>query len=309
MSGHKFTFLLPAYKARYLEDALRSVLNQTYTDFCVIVSDDASPEPLGEIVHRFKDDRVTYRRNDVNLGATNLAAHWNLLLDSCDSEFVIVASDDDLYAPVFLERVHSLIQRYPDVDLYRVTANIIDDKQTKVKEESGKDGLFSTEDFVHHLLDPYSVLCIGNYVFRTSALRKIGGFVSFPLAWKSDSATLLALSGNNIAETDEVLFSFRMSGLNISSHIWKNADNDRKKISATIDFHSWLDKNVNLSINPDLDSIIKNRLEGELRSYYWALSFKDFCRLYEQLAKEKWFLSCRNRLSFILGWIRCRFKQ
>lgn len=46
MNTSKYTFLLPAYKTRYLEKMLVSITNQTYTDFKVIISDDCSPEPV-----------------------------------------------------------------------------------------------------------------------------------------------------------------------------------------------------------------------------------------------------------------------
>lgn len=42
----KYTFLLPAYKSKYLSDAIKSILRQTYEDFQIIVSDDKSPENI-----------------------------------------------------------------------------------------------------------------------------------------------------------------------------------------------------------------------------------------------------------------------
>lgn len=42
----KYTFLLPAYKGRFLDEMLRSIQGQTYTNFKVIISDDCSPEGL-----------------------------------------------------------------------------------------------------------------------------------------------------------------------------------------------------------------------------------------------------------------------
>lgn len=51
MKDYKYTFLLPAYKAAYLEEALVSIRNQTFKDFKVLVSDDYSPENL-EIIFK-----------------------------------------------------------------------------------------------------------------------------------------------------------------------------------------------------------------------------------------------------------------
>lgn len=61
----KYTFLLPAYKKTFLEEAIRSILNQTYTDFKLIISDDCSPEDIYSVVKIFKEDkRLFYRRNN-----------------------------------------------------------------------------------------------------------------------------------------------------------------------------------------------------------------------------------------------------
>lgn len=307
MAIPRFTFLLPAYKTRYLEEALQSILCQTYRDFCVIVSDDASPEPIEEVVGRFDDARICYRRNPKNLGGGRLVDHWNLLLDLCESEFVIVASDDDLYAPAFLERVNGLINTCPDADLFRVGAEMIDGEGKILRKESGKDSVLSTEAFIHHMLNPQSILCVGNYVMRATCLREMGGFVSLPLAWKADSATLLALSHNGVAACEEPLFSFRMSGVNISSLSGRQASIDRQKIAATLSFYSWMTRHLDAELLSRLGPRVKLRLEGEMRTYYGSLSLREFFRLYRQMLREKWFYTRKKKLSFLYGWFRKRF--
>ena len=68
MNNIKYTFLLPAYKAKYLKEALDSLLDQTYKDFKIIVSDDNSPEDIRGIVDSFDDVRIEYRKNKNNIG-------------------------------------------------------------------------------------------------------------------------------------------------------------------------------------------------------------------------------------------------
>lgn len=99
----KYTFLLPSYKARFFEEALLSIKNQTYTDFKVIVSDDCSPEDLKSIYDMVcaDDPRFIYRRNEENMGSKSLVSHWNLLVDMCDTEWLIMAGDDDVYDAKF----------------------------------------------------------------------------------------------------------------------------------------------------------------------------------------------------------------
>lgn len=301
VNNPKYTFLLPAYKARYLRQALQSILAQTFPSFCILVSDDASPEPIKEIVDSLNDDRIVYSRNEKNLGARNLVVHWNKILDKCTSEYVIVASDDDLYNPDFLLRMDELVHHYPDVDLLRAAAEIIDGEGKPVKSEIPGEAFLQMDGMIRHLLDPTSVLCVGNYIFRTSALKQSGGFVDLPLGWKSDSATVIALSANGVPCSGEVLFSFRMSDINISSQSGPNPEREKEKLRALLAFYDWLEGAVPPEIFSSFSSAVKNRLQGEARSYYSALSWREFRLLYKRFVREKWFPTLRNRLSFIWG--------
>ena len=62
----KYTFLLPAFKVTFLQEALLSIKQQTFSNFFVIVSDDCSPENIKEVFDKCvgDDKRFTYRRNN-----------------------------------------------------------------------------------------------------------------------------------------------------------------------------------------------------------------------------------------------------
>ena len=68
----KYNFLLPAYKPDFFKEALDSILGQTYRDFKLIILDDCSPYDLKSIVDEYDDDRITYYRNEENMGAKAL---------------------------------------------------------------------------------------------------------------------------------------------------------------------------------------------------------------------------------------------
>ena len=105
----KFSFVLPAYKATYLQQAMQSILSQTYSDFELIVVDDCSSEDIEGIVSGFKDERISYFRNEKNIGGHDLVGQWNKCLSYAEGEYVILATDDDLYAPEFLKTFVPLI--------------------------------------------------------------------------------------------------------------------------------------------------------------------------------------------------------
>jgi glycosyltransferase involved in cell wall biosynthesis len=89
--------VIPAYKAKFLPALLQSLENQNSKNFAVIVSDDASPEPLKPICDEFDDRlRIRYVRFEQNLGATDLAGHWNRSVALSSAQWVLLPGDDDV---------------------------------------------------------------------------------------------------------------------------------------------------------------------------------------------------------------------
>lgn len=235
----KYTFLLPAYKATFFAEALNGIKRQSFHNYKVIVSDDCSPENLKLIFDSVvgNDSRFTYRRNEKNIGGESLVAHWNLLVDMCDTEYMIMASDDDIYEPDFLKDINVLVERYPQVDILRARARRIENEVTTC-EDGDIPELLSQEEFMKYFGQKPMVLCLANYVFRTSALKVMGGFPDFPTAAKSDTATAICLSKNGIATTKDIRFSFRMSNENLSSGNGYDK-NTIKTAEANIMFADW----------------------------------------------------------------------
>lgn len=233
----KYTFLLPAYKAKFLEESLRSILQQTYTDFKVIVSDDCSPEDIKGIFNKVcsNDKRFEYRRNNTNMGGKSLVSHWNLLVDMCDTEFLIMASDDDVYDPHFLKEIDKLTVKYPDVDLFHSRVRCIDENGEVLKLDAKYEEYVSQIEFLAFLGYKNHIECIANNVYRTVKLKFLGSFVDLPLAWGTDVATNNRMAQHGVVSTMSILFSFRMSGMNISNFS-KERCVDRKKLEAAFKF-------------------------------------------------------------------------
>lgn len=237
----KYTFLMPAYKATYMHDAIESILKQTITDFRLIISDDCSPENLESIVNTFNDIRIYYRRNKKNIGGKKLVEHWNLLLDMCDTEYCILAPDDDLYAPTFLEEIDKLTIKYPQVDVLKSRAKMINAEGEMYQCDRLYDEYITQIDNIYHQTLPDHISGIGNYVFKTSVLKDIGGFVDYPLAWWSDVMSNVYMSQNGMAVTKDVLFSVRNSGINISSQKATKAE-IRMKTDGSLQYYEDIQK-------------------------------------------------------------------
>lgn len=310
----KYTFLLPAFKGRFLDEMLRSIQGQTYRDYKVIISDDCSPEDLRSICEPYlADPRFTYRRNEENMGSKSLVAHWNLLVSMCDTEFLILASDDDVYEPQFLEEIDRLTLKYPDVDLFRARVRRINGEGNVMI----LDGVFEVHvdhlHFIHQNLLSNHLPCISNYCFRSKELKSKGGFVNFPKAWSSDDATIMMMAEKGCCNTCSILFSFRQSVINISSQSG-DAEDSQEKVLAILAFHKWFETFFDRAFRkgytsePDLPKHVlycHQLLEREaIKGYILSCRWKDFNRLARRCQKEL------SMSFYVLAyyWLRKRFR-
>lgn len=119
MIQSKYSFILPAYKSKYLKNSINSILNQSYTDFELIIVNDTSPENIDSIINSYTDKRIQYHKNEINIGGENLVKQWNHCLSFAKGEFIILATDDDEYTPDYLEKMNILVEKYPFVNAFR----------------------------------------------------------------------------------------------------------------------------------------------------------------------------------------------
>jgi glycosyltransferase involved in cell wall biosynthesis len=106
---------LPVYNGeKYAADVIESLLGQTYGDFELIVSDNASTDRTEAICRSFarRDSRIRYYRADVNRGA---AWNYNRVAELARGQYFKWAACDDICRPEFLERCVEVLDRNPDV--------------------------------------------------------------------------------------------------------------------------------------------------------------------------------------------------
>ncbi|MFQ3634122.1 glycosyltransferase family 2 protein, partial [Roseiflexus sp.] len=117
---------LPVYNgAQYLVKALDSLLSQTYDDFEIIISDNASSDATPDICREYaaRDPRIRYVRNERNVGA---APNYNRVFElSCGKYFKWMAHDDML-EPTYLERCVAVLDEHPQVVLCHSKTVFID---------------------------------------------------------------------------------------------------------------------------------------------------------------------------------------
>jgi glycosyltransferase involved in cell wall biosynthesis len=98
--------------ARFVGEAIESVLQQTFRDLELVVVDDASTDETPEVLERFADDRLVVIRNDEQRG---LAASLNRGLERAGGQYVARLDADDVASPDRLERQLARIRADPRV--------------------------------------------------------------------------------------------------------------------------------------------------------------------------------------------------
>ena len=101
---------------RYIRYAIDSILNQTYDDFELIISDNASTDETQNICLEYKDrdHRIRYYRNKKNIGAPE---NYNRVFLLSSGEYFKRAAYDDVLAPSYLEKCISVLDSDPSIVL------------------------------------------------------------------------------------------------------------------------------------------------------------------------------------------------
>lgn len=111
----RVTVLMPTYNvAPYVREAIDSVMQQTYTDFELLVIDDCSTDNTIEVVRSIDDPRIRIFQNEKNVG---LAENLNRGLSHITTEYVARMDGDDIAEPCWLEREVAILDNHPDIGI------------------------------------------------------------------------------------------------------------------------------------------------------------------------------------------------
>ena len=110
-----FSVIIPAYNAEsVIQNSINSVLNQTYTNFEVIIVDDGSKDNTRSIIEQYHDKRIKYFFQK-NAGVSSAR---NKGISSSHGEYICFLDADDEWKNNHLETLFMLIQKYGDCGMY-----------------------------------------------------------------------------------------------------------------------------------------------------------------------------------------------
>lgn len=228
MSVPSVSVCVPLYrKEEFIAETLRSVLAQTYTDFELIVLDNASPDRSAEIALTFDDPRVTVAANPVTVSPIE---NFNKVVSLSGAPLVKVLCADDLLHPTCLER-QMTVMTDPTLAMVSSRMDMIDEHGSVM----AHDRCLRTPDLVgrqertavvrrlvRHGGNP--VGGVNNVVFRRDAFDAVGGFPTDVDFFASDVALWARLlEHGDYHGLGETLTSFRINSGSHSSGMGREA--------------------------------------------------------------------------------------
>ena len=129
----KLAVILPAYNAEnFIAECLESLLNQTFSDFCILVVNDASTDNTGKILETYaaKDARLRVYHFSENQGEPAVMQFAMDMLNYMNVEYVARMDADDICVPHRFEKQVQYLDEHPEIDILGSNALLFNNGQT-----------------------------------------------------------------------------------------------------------------------------------------------------------------------------------
>ena len=279
-----FSIIIPLYnKENFIENTLKSVLNQNFTDFEVIIVNDGSTDLSEEKVLQFEDSRIHYyrKKND------GVSAARNYGIEKAKSDYIAFIDADDYWYPDFLDQMYKNINSCPELKVFSVAIEIETSKSVIPANYSIK----KTADFevVNYFTasTKRTVLCSSSAVFHKMVFEQTG---QFNTKLKSGEDTDLWI---RIGLIYPIHFSWKI----LARYVY-DPYSLSKKHRITIDSINFCNYHLLEEKNPDLKKFLDlNRFSLAIKSK--LINDKEsFKKLYKQIDLNKLPLKKRLLLRF-----------
>jgi glycosyltransferase involved in cell wall biosynthesis len=210
-----FSVVIPTYnRSEIILPTLKSVQNQTYSNFECIVVDDGSDdgEKLRTVVQSLHDSRFSYVRQE-NGGACRARNHG---IDLASGRYIALLDSDDIFLPNKLERVAQALNQGRDIDL--VYSQMLVERGLEKKWIRPSRGLLPAERVDEYLLCTPGTIRTSTVVVSTTLAKKIRFDESLPSLQDTDFAIRAAYEGAAVEFIEEplVVFNDKVSGDRVS---------------------------------------------------------------------------------------------
>jgi len=209
---------LPFYgDVDFMKQTVASVLHQTDENWRLVVVDDGYPDDtLPSWFSDLNDSRISYLRNENNLGANG---NFQKCLGLLKSDFCIVMGADDVLEPDFVEVIQQTIGKFPDVSMIHPRVSVIDENnnqistrsdqvKSKIRDSHSSAILLSGEPLASSLMK-------GNWMYfpsitwRTKTIQGIGFRPGFKVCQDLGLAMDLIMQGGKMVLIEDEIFKYR----------------------------------------------------------------------------------------------------
>ncbi len=168
-----FTVIISLFnKENFIESTLKSVLNQSFSDFEVLIINDGSTDKSEEKVLKFKDSRIKYFYKE-NGGVSSAR---NFGIEKAQSDYITFIDADDFWYPNFLQEMFENINNYPELKVFSAAIEVETSKKVFPSSYSiVKTGDFEIVNYFEASLKE-TVICTSCAVIHQSVFEKVGNF-------------------------------------------------------------------------------------------------------------------------------------
>ena len=147
-----FSVIIPNYNhAPFLRQRIDSVLNQTYTNFEIILLDDYSTDNSREIIEEYRSDNKVSHIILNEKNSNSLLLQWKKGIELAKGDWIWIAESDDIADSRFLEECANDIQNHPTAGFWYSDSNVLNDLTREIisRFSERKNSIFKTKKWNH----------------------------------------------------------------------------------------------------------------------------------------------------------------
>lgn len=234
MKKSKVSVIMPVYNGeRYIREAIKSILNQTYKNFELLIIDDCGQDKSMDIVRAYAkiDDRIRIIYNRSNKG---IAYSRNVGLDVCDGEYIAIMDDDDYAFNYRLSKQVEFLDNNPQYDVVGGKAKWIDGEGRVIKPEID---LLKDEKKIKTMFLFFNIFNNSEVMFRKEIVDKYNIRYEDGLLGMEDFKFWIRVSKiSAISNIDDLILLHRMTPNNETNRVMNEKQDERRNC-----FHHYKD--------------------------------------------------------------------
>ena len=209
----KLAVILPAYNAEnFIAECLDSLLNQTFSDFCILAVNDASTDNTGKILETYaaKDARLRVYHLPQNQGEPAVMQFAMDMLNYMNVEYVARMDADDICVPHRFEKQVQYLDDHPEIDILGSNALLFSDGQTDKTTKVSTLPLLDKDIKAHFSLARDNIINPSS-MWRHSSIKELGlNYAQTATAPDFHMWIQCALNGKTFANLPEPLLCYRV---------------------------------------------------------------------------------------------------